>query len=366
MDTHTVPDYTYSHSMESSLSWDVDVQSHTEQVDVFGIPEIKLEEPDYDTFPSSPSWAETASNFGPSAFYATQASSPISGVVTPPTPSSPSHGYFSNSPSSKKLKIKSDKALCCIKAEPLEGTPELPFSFPYSPSLGGVKMIGAYTIEERRARIQKHLEKRKRRIWDKKVSYDCRKKVADSRLRIKGRFVRKEEAALILAKLNQIAATGGPIPTANENSSLAPTPSSSSMPVPMSMSSATLLPTVNNKPASTPLMSMTGPNGMTNLSTQPMPNMVPSSSVMTTLPTGSSGPVPMTSLPMPNGPCMLPCCLGKAMPLPAGARISPSPPPSYKTSGTITLPKAPMTSPSSFAMTKPASTTMAPPPSYKA
>ncbi len=31
------------------------------------------------------------------------------------------------------------------------------------------------------------------RKWKKKVSYDCRKKVADSRLRIKGKFVTREQ-----------------------------------------------------------------------------------------------------------------------------------------------------------------------------
>ena len=35
---------------------------------------------------------------------------------------------------------------------------------------------------------------RKKRIWKKKVSYDCRKKVADGRLRIKGKFVTREQA----------------------------------------------------------------------------------------------------------------------------------------------------------------------------
>jgi len=35
---------------------------------------------------------------------------------------------------------------------------------------------------------------RKKRIWRKKVSYDCRKKVADGRLRIKGKFVTREQA----------------------------------------------------------------------------------------------------------------------------------------------------------------------------
>jgi hypothetical protein len=40
----------------------------------------------------------------------------------------------------------------------------------------------------------KYLEKKKRRIWRKKVNYDCRKKVADGRLRIKGKLVTFDQA----------------------------------------------------------------------------------------------------------------------------------------------------------------------------
>jgi len=41
------------------------------------------------------------------------------------------------------------------------------------------------------------LEKRNRRVWTKKVKYDVRKNFADSRLRVKGRFVKKEDEELL-------------------------------------------------------------------------------------------------------------------------------------------------------------------------
>lgn len=56
------------------------------------------------------------------------------------------------------------------------------------------RQIGPITVEERRDKISRFLEKRKRRNFSKKVSYACRKRVADSRLRVKGRFIKKVEA----------------------------------------------------------------------------------------------------------------------------------------------------------------------------
>ena len=65
------------------------------------------------------------------------------------------------------------------------------------------KVVSVLTKEERRKKIAKFLEKRKRRIWNKKVSYDCRKKVADKRLRIKGRFVTREQAYALLGTIQE-------------------------------------------------------------------------------------------------------------------------------------------------------------------
>lgn len=57
------------------------------------------------------------------------------------------------------------------------------------------KKIGSYSPEARKLRLQKFHEKRKNRTWKKSIKYDCRKKLADDRPRIKGRFVRVHENA---------------------------------------------------------------------------------------------------------------------------------------------------------------------------
>ncbi|OQR86261.1 hypothetical protein ACHHYP_10793 [Achlya hypogyna] len=67
------------------------------------------------------------------------------------------------------------------------------------------RTIGAYTPAARKLRLEKFHEKRKKRIWKKSIKYDCRKKLADDRPRIKGRFVRVLEN-LALVKSEEPAA----------------------------------------------------------------------------------------------------------------------------------------------------------------
>lgn len=57
--------------------------------------------------------------------------------------------------------------------------------------------VGAYSPESRKMRIEKFLAKRNQRVWTKTVKYDVRKNFADSRLRVKGRFVKKEDEMLM-------------------------------------------------------------------------------------------------------------------------------------------------------------------------
>ena len=61
--------------------------------------------------------------------------------------------------------------------------------------------IGKLTAEERLKKVQRYIEKRRRRMWQKKVSYSCRKETADQRLRIKGRFVKNEDQKEIIRKV---------------------------------------------------------------------------------------------------------------------------------------------------------------------
>lgn len=71
-------------------------------------------------------------------------------------------------------------------------------SEPMSGELFQDRMVGPITETDRRKRVLRYLRKKYNKAFSKKFCYSCRKQVAEKRLRIKGRFVTKEQAFEIL------------------------------------------------------------------------------------------------------------------------------------------------------------------------
>ncbi|KAF3780742.1 Zinc finger protein CONSTANS-LIKE 4 [Nymphaea thermarum] len=53
--------------------------------------------------------------------------------------------------------------------------------------------VGRYSVEERKQRIHRYLKKRNERNFNKKIKYACRKTLADSRPRVRGRFAKNDD-----------------------------------------------------------------------------------------------------------------------------------------------------------------------------
>ncbi|GLT42106.1 hypothetical protein SLA2020_161260 [Shorea laevis] len=53
--------------------------------------------------------------------------------------------------------------------------------------------VGKLTVEERKEKINRYMKKRKERNFSKKIKYACRKTLADSRPRVRGRFAKNDD-----------------------------------------------------------------------------------------------------------------------------------------------------------------------------
>uniref|UniRef100_A0A7S1GF99 CCT domain-containing protein n=1 Tax=Bicosoecida sp. CB-2014 TaxID=1486930 RepID=A0A7S1GF99_9STRA len=68
-----------------------------------------------------------------------------------------------------------------------------PVIIPSGEKIPGKHYVGAYSPDAREERLRRFYEGRTRRVWDRRVKYDVRKNFADSRVRVKGRFVKKSD-----------------------------------------------------------------------------------------------------------------------------------------------------------------------------
>ena len=74
----------------------------------------------------------------------------------------------------------------------------------------GIPRIGVYTIPERKALLARFHAKRKKRVFSKKIKYECRKVLANDRPRVRGRFVKVTD----LPRYHECLAKGIPfVPT---------------------------------------------------------------------------------------------------------------------------------------------------------
>ncbi|XP_057522316.1 zinc finger protein CONSTANS-LIKE 5 [Amaranthus tricolor] len=60
-------------------------------------------------------------------------------------------------------------------------------------SISIINKVGRYSVEERKHRIRRYLNKRNQRNFRKTIKYACRKTLADRRVRIRGRFAKNQE-----------------------------------------------------------------------------------------------------------------------------------------------------------------------------
>lgn len=115
--------------------------------------------------------------------------------VSSPIKPAPTLIQIQNQPEPQNVSLRKEDVL---EQPNREATPKLALATENQAEKTSERKIGTLTIEERKVKVQKYKEKRGKRTWIKKISHESRKRVANSRLRVKGRFVTKNQAFMIL------------------------------------------------------------------------------------------------------------------------------------------------------------------------
>ncbi|KAM3333564.1 hypothetical protein ACQJBY_028568 [Aegilops geniculata] len=133
---------------------------------------------------------------GGGAFFSSSSSSPHQQLSLPPMSSSPSSScgdlYDFSSSACTVRRVFSTGDL-----QGMNGSSPVPSGDSCGQDAGGgpfSQKVGRYSAEERKERVERYRLKRHQRNFTKKITYACRKSLADSRPRVKGRFARNGEA----------------------------------------------------------------------------------------------------------------------------------------------------------------------------
>ncbi|KAL4554576.1 hypothetical protein LXL04_037170 [Taraxacum kok-saghyz] len=114
-------------------------------------------------------------------------------------PTSPSTGYSGIPPGTDYQKVEKDDFFCSngtnswLSAYPGANTNwEIENQKSSSEIEEPTLKIGRYSVEERKDKIMKYLKKRNQRNFNKTIKYECRKTLADKRIRVRGRFAKNK------------------------------------------------------------------------------------------------------------------------------------------------------------------------------
>ncbi|KAK3417204.1 hypothetical protein EUGRSUZ_H02941 [Eucalyptus grandis] len=102
-------------------------------------------------------------------------------------------GIFCSDPT--QVLIPEDTQVFCTASQKLmnANSSSAPFATDISNLEDPTYKVGKLSVEQRKEKIHRYMKKRNERNFSKKIKYACRKSLADSRPRVRGRFAKNEE-----------------------------------------------------------------------------------------------------------------------------------------------------------------------------
>ncbi|XP_006363341.1 zinc finger protein CONSTANS-LIKE 2-like [Solanum tuberosum] len=110
-----------------------------------------------------------------------------------PIVSSPTGFHDSETPSSVRKVLSTGDLQVMHMKQYNNYRSESPLSSESNSIIEGMNKACKYSPQEKKERIERYRTKRNQRNFNKKIKYECRKTLADSRPRIRGRFARNDE-----------------------------------------------------------------------------------------------------------------------------------------------------------------------------